>query len=139
MWRLLAPSSLTARRASGAWTGTEVLIAAGSSGGDPVTGNGAFAHDDGAAYDPATDTWRPIAEGPAHPGFEPVWTGRLLLQFAKGGAHAYDPTTDRWLDCCGSAGPDAGVGGSPVWTGTTALLIGSAAPGVGGAALTPPG
>jgi hypothetical protein len=140
-WRVLAPSPLTPRRASGAWTGSEVLIAAGSSGGDPVTGNGAFAHDDGAAYDATTDTWRPLANGPAHPGFEPVWTGRVLLQFAKGGAHAYDPASDRWLDCCGTAGPDvgAGVGGSPVWTGATVLLLGSADPAAGGTTLTPPG
>jgi hypothetical protein len=134
-WRVMADSPLSARRVRGAWTGTEMIVAAGSSGGDPVTGNGELAHGDGAAYDPATDTWRPIADGPAHPGFEPVWTGRELLMFAKGGVVSYDPTADRWSDnCCGTSG---GVGGTPVWTGTAALLIGSDDPSTGGVAYKP--
>jgi hypothetical protein len=135
-WRVLAESPLSARRARAAWTGAEMIVAAGSSGGDRTTGNGEFAHADGAAYDPTTDTWRAIAPGPAHPGFEPVWTGNQLLMFAKGGVVMYDPTSDRWADhCCGDSGATATT--SPVWTGTAVLLIGSTDPNVGGVTFTP--
>jgi hypothetical protein len=136
-WRVLAASPLSARRVRAAWTGVEMIVAAGSSGGDRITGNGELAHADGAAYDPATDTWRPIAAGPAHPGFEPAWTGDQLLMFAKGGVVLYDPASDRWIDdCCGDS--ESTIAASPVWTGTEALLIGSTEPDVGGVTFTPP-
>jgi hypothetical protein len=134
-WRVLAESPLSPRRVRAVWTGSEMIVHAGSSGGDPITGNGEFAHGDGAAYDPATDTWRTITPGPAHPGFEPVWTGSSVLMFAKGGVVVYDVANDRWVD----SGDDdeGGVGGQPVWTGTVALIIGSTGPGVGGVTFTP--
>ena len=47
-------------RVRGVWTGAELIIVAGSTGGAPVTGNGELALSDGAAYDPVTGTWRPI-------------------------------------------------------------------------------
>jgi len=135
-WRTLAAAPLSPRRARGVWTGSELLVAAGSTGGEPVTGNGALAHADGAAYDPAADAWRPIADGPAHPGFEPVWTGTRLLLFAKGGVVAYDPATDRWADGCCSD-PRYGATSTPVWTGDEALLIGSVDAVTGGVAFRP--
>ena len=135
-WRALADSPLSARRVRAVWTGAEMIVAAGSSGGDPVTGNGEFAHGDGAAYDPATDTWRSIAAGPAHPGFEPIWTGDRLLMFAKGGVVTYDAASDQWTnDCCGGSGSTATT--APVWTGTEALFLGSADADVGGVVFTP--
>jgi hypothetical protein len=135
-WRVLPASPLSPRRAGGVWTGGELLVAAGSTGGDPVTGNGAFAHGDGAAYDPATDEWRRIADGPAHPGFEAVWTGERLLLFAKGAMFVYDSATDRWSDGCCDGTP-AAVAAAPVWTGEEALLVGSAESGRGGIAFRP--
>ncbi|HEY5874683.1 MAG TPA: hypothetical protein VIT64_05255, partial [Ilumatobacteraceae bacterium] len=138
-WRVIAEAPLSARRVRSVWTGSEMIVQAGSSGGDRVTGNGEFAHADGAAYDPATDTWRQLISGAAHPGNVPVWTGRFVLVFAKGGAAVYDVAADRWLDgdCCPGSAPGGGVG-TPVWAGTQALLLGSDAPDVGGATFTPP-
>ncbi len=78
-YRPLADSPLSARQAPGVWTGTEMVLLAGVSG----RGN---AESDGAVYNPATDTWRQTKPGFAHPGFVPVWTGSLIIQFAKGGA-----------------------------------------------------
>ena len=89
-WRPLPDSPLSPRRVRGAWTGTELIVVAGSTGGEPVTGNGEFAHADGAAYDPATDTWRSLTSGPAHPGFVPMWTGSQMIMIAKGAASVYD-------------------------------------------------
>jgi hypothetical protein len=139
-WRAITESPLSKRRVRAVWTGNEMIVAAGSTGGDPVTGNGEFAHGDGAAYDPVSDTWRSIAEGPAHPGFDSLWTGRLMLMFAKGRVFTYDPTADRWLDdCCGPLGSALGiaVAGTPVWTGNEALQIGSTDPSIGGVTFTP--
>ena len=133
----MASSPLSPRRVNAAWTGSEMILAAGSSGGDPVTGNGEMAYGDGAAYDPWADTWRSIALGPGHPGFEPVWTGEQLLMFAKGGVATYDPATDQWADdCCGNS--PAMTSSKPVWTGTEVLLVGSIDPSIGGATYTLP-
>ena len=134
-WRALAPSPLAARHSRAVWTGNEMIVAAGAAAGAAGSNSGTFAFADGAAYDPRTDTWRAIAPGPAHPGFAPVWTGRVLLSFFKRFEYSYDPTMDRWTQ-----GPDngqAGVTNFPVWTGTQALLLGGTDP-VGGAAYTPP-
>jgi hypothetical protein len=131
-WRTIADSPLSARRSTAVWTGTEMLIASGSSGnqGSPL------ALSDGAAYDPVSDSWRPIANGFAHPGFVPVWTGTQLVLFAKGAAAVYDPATDRWIDtCCNETG--GGAGGTPVWTGSAIVLLGSHDPDVGGSTFTP--
>jgi len=136
-WRPLADSPLSPRRVRGAWTGTELIVVAGSTGGEPVTGNGEFAHADGAAYDPATDTWRALTSGPAHPGFVPMWTGSQLITIAKGHAFVYDVASDRWIDPCCVGESGAGGVGAPVWTGSAVLLIGSSDPTVGGAKLTP--
>jgi len=132
VWRVLPASPLSQRIVSGVWTGTEVLITAGRSG----DGNGMMAFSDGAAYNPSTDTWRDLADGPAHPGFQPIWTGGRLILFAKGGAVLYDLATDRWTDFQTDA-PDHDDT-SPVWTGSIVLLLGSYQGSTGGAAFTPP-
>jgi hypothetical protein len=139
-WRVLATSPLSPRRVRAVWTGTEMLIAAGSSGGDRQTGNGELALADGAAYNPTTDTWRPIASGLAHPGFTPLWTGSEMIMFAKRGAAVYDAASDQWSDnCCNETDATGSQSGdTPVWTGSVMLLIGTTDPKVGGAAFTPP-
>ncbi|HEX4980176.1 MAG TPA: hypothetical protein VFV63_00675, partial [Ilumatobacteraceae bacterium] len=75
-------------------------------GGGPLCG--APAVFDGAAYDPTTDTWRTIADGPLPAGGAPTqaipqgaWTGSELVVWGGWGdpiAAAYDPATDRWRD-----------------------------------------
>jgi hypothetical protein len=76
------------------WTGREVVVAGGSNGpGIDVAG---------AAYDPAADAWRTIADPPGFtagvsenqvvgPG---VWTGAELISWRSG--LAYDPEADSW-------------------------------------------
>jgi hypothetical protein len=137
-WRLMATSPLSKRRGPGVWTGTEMIVDAGSVGGDRVTGNGMMALSDGAAYDPITDTWRSITSGPAHPGFVPVWTGTQMVMFAKGGAVVYDVAADQWIDG-GMSDPDTGgtASDSPIWTGSTVLLVGSFDGETGGVTFTP--
>ena len=137
-YRPLAASSLSTRRVPGVWTGTEMIVLGGVSGGDP-TGNGANAASDGAAYNPVTDTWRKTNSGFAHPGFVPVWTGSLIIQFAKGGAVWYDPATDEWSTGDITFGEVSHDDSAPVWTGSQVVLLGSYEAGSGGATFTPPG
>ncbi len=134
-WRVLARSPLTERRVRAVWTGSEMIVDAGSTGGDRATGNGEMALADGAAYDPASDTWRALSAGLAHPGFVPIWTGRHVVMFAKGSAVVYDVAADTWIDTCCSGG---GGAGTPVWTGTVVVVIGPGENDSGGAIFTPP-
>lgn len=80
------------------WSGEEVLVCCGR-----VESGLAGA----AAYDPASDTWRRIADPPvdAVEFLTAVWTGRQMLVTGgvlQGGSRAshetvaYDPATDRW-------------------------------------------
>ncbi|MBI4884627.1 MAG: hypothetical protein HY826_11315 [Actinobacteria bacterium] len=133
-WRVLAAAPLSGRRAPAVWTGAEMIVAAGSAG-DPAS---PFALADGAAYDPVTDTWRTIAPGLAHPGFKAVWTGELLILFAKGGAVWYDPAADQWSSGEFTWGYVDHDDQSPVWTGEVVLLLGSYDGSTGGAVFTPP-
>lgn len=130
-YRLLAGAPLSARVVKGVWTGTEMVLLAGTSSG----GN---AESDGAAYNPATDKWRTTKPGFAHPGFVPVWTGSLIIQFAKGGAVWYDPATDEWGSGDMTFGEISHDDQSPVWTGSQVVLLGSYVMTTGGATFTPP-
>ena len=129
-YRPLAASPLSARVVRGVWTGTEMVLLAGTSAG----GN---AESDGAAYNPITDTWRLTAPGFGHPGFVPVWTGSVIIQFAKGGAVWYDPATDEWSSGDMTFGDVPHEDRSPVWTGSHVVLLGSYDATTGGATFTP--
>jgi N-acetylneuraminic acid mutarotase len=89
-WRRIATSPLGPRdQAYAAWTGKEMLVW----GGHPGT-QGRYGYDDfidGALYDPAKDTWRPMATFPlgSRWGARAIWTGTHLVVW--GGARADDP------------------------------------------------
>jgi hypothetical protein len=147
-WRRLTrafPLPVAARyRPATVWTGREVLVWGGcDSGGvryheqavqcDDARGSGDELAD-GAAYDPATDTWRTIARSPLPARDRPVavWTGTEMLVWggvtpAAGGAGpygaAYDPARDRWRVLT-----DAPIAPrsnhTAVWTGTLMLVWG---------------
>jgi hypothetical protein len=87
-----------------AWTGDEMIIWGGQAGSDAQ----AETFGDGAAFDPASGTWRTIAPAPIGPRarHSAVWTGNEMLvmggterAFGSGDslqAAAYDPQTDTW-------------------------------------------
>jgi hypothetical protein len=130
-WRVMAPSPLSARGVGGVWTGSELLIASGWTAGNPRGGNGMLVLDDGAAYNPTTDSWRRIASGHAHPGFEPVWTGRHMILFVKGRyAFTYDFAGDHWQETY----IENDFTGQAVVAGASVLLLGDRNP----SAFTPP-
>lgn len=137
-WSTLPSPPFYRFRGAAVWTGTELVYWGGESEyGDEV-------HGDGAAFDPGTGTWRPLAPGPlsARRGAAAVWTGEEVLIWGGGHASdgaAYDPATDEWRALADSPlQPRTPVGA--VWTGTEMLVWGSvsrAASVVEGAAYDP--
>ena len=125
-WRVIAPAPVEPRiDPEAAWTGTEMVIWGGrspSSGGESPK--------DGAAYDPATDTWRRLAVGPFDgwdAGVGSVWTGDELIVIGlepdppaseRKPMAAYDPATDEWRQL---ADVPEGTDFDLVWTGETLL------------------
>lgn len=71
-----------------AWTGAEAVFWAGSNE------QRSFAFTDGAAYDPATRSWRELpVPGWGHPGLTGTWFDGVLFVHAKGGASRFDPAS----------------------------------------------
>ena len=101
------------------WTGTAALVWGGYRG-DPTA---PLALQSGAIYDPATNTWRSIADNSwAHPGAIGVWAGDRMVVMGKNGSAEYDPATDRWREL--PTLPD-GAGGflAATWSGTAVLAV----------------
>jgi hypothetical protein len=100
-WRDVAPSPLTAREDAGVvWTGSEFLVWGGRDGN--------LMYQQGAAYDPATDAWRTIADNQwAGIGSMSVWTGTQFVVIWKLSGAVYDLATDTWSqDALASLDPD---------------------------------
>ena len=136
-----APSPRT--RHAAVWTGREMLVWGGSAL-DLNTGSLQPVYlGDGAAYDPATDAWRPLPTAGAPAGradHTAIWTGRELLIWggqvagstpAEGAAAAdgarYDPTTNTWASLPSGGAPRARKDHTAVWTGREMLVWGGEA------------
>jgi hypothetical protein len=91
-WRTIAASPLGYREGhDAAWTGREMLVWGGNDRRDNPQPSAT-----GAAYDPASDSWRPIPMAPVAGGMA-IWTGRELVVFgAAGDLAAFDPQRNRW-------------------------------------------
>jgi hypothetical protein len=104
-WRRLPRSPLSNRTWEiVAWTGQLLLVVAGSCGADVNN-----RCEDGAAYDPAANTWTPIpalAGGAIAPEAAAAWTGSELIIWSattsqdglrtRNTVRAYNPRTKRW-------------------------------------------
>ena len=145
----LPPAPIEGRyNAMSVWTGEEVLVWGGSliaemgahpdqvrtgeqyeEDGAAPTPIGEVHFDDGAAYDPAIDTWRTIASAPFSGGYgdRAVWTGQQMLVWSAERTRlaAYDPAADDWRVL---PPPPEPSGDRPavtlVWTGSEAILWG---------------
>ena len=141
-WRKLPVGPLRGRHhASAVWTGREMVVW----GGAWRAGNASIWLDDGAAYDPAGDRWRRIANSPLEPRSEAVsaWTGREVLiwggqkrsslagfgdEFSDGAL--YDPAKNSWKPM--APWPLAGrYGARAIWTGSRLVVWGGAAAAAG--------
>jgi len=125
-WRPLPRSPIAGRiAASAVWTGKEVIVWGGVSAGQPRS--------DGAAYNPASRTWRRIARSPAgvigDGGRAAAWTGKGMVVWAgnspdgPAGGAVYDPRTDTWRRL-----PNSPLGSREnyvsAWTGKELLIFG---------------
>lgn len=116
------------------WTGTELIIWGGFRYSGVWT-----AYNDGARYNPVTDTWTSMsstnAPSPRH-DHTGVWTGTELLVW--GGADAsshyfndgarYDLATDTWAPMSVAGAPQPRACHASVWTGSELLVWGGANP-----------
>lgn len=103
-WRDLPTPPLSPRASSiVVWTGREVLVVGGATKVCPqkaVSCN--ISPDqlrDGAAYDPATDSWRPVATAPAPLSSDDEWAvadGRLVVRTGGPDWYVYDTGRDTW-------------------------------------------
>ena len=115
-----------------AWTGSELLIWGGWSGRYGYEFAEEF-FDDGAAYDPVSDSWRMLPQAPIDARAPlSVWTGRQMLVWGtalrveerpRDGA-AYDPATDSWRPI--AEAPIELTDATAVWTGTEMIVFGAA-------------
>lgn len=136
-WRRIADAPLRGRTDHAAvWTGEELLVWGGRRSDD----FGPLALADGAAYDPAADTWRTLPEAPIGGRWSAtaVWTGEELLLWGGraqrlrtvhlGDGAAYDPAADEWRKL---PAPPARARWSPaaVWTGDELVVWGAVSPG----------
>jgi N-acetylneuraminic acid mutarotase len=146
-WRMLPDAPVDGRVGGvSAWTGEELVVLGGWGARmrdgvaiNPDDDAAMTYHRDGAAYDPATDSWRTIAPFPLKPrtAAAVAWTGRELLvwggyrfnvgpvRFFSDGA-AYNPVTDTWR-VLPAAPISARAGHSTVWTGTEFVIYGGVA------------
>ncbi len=141
-WAMLpsegAPSSRTGHAA--VWTGEEMIVWGGFGG---LWGNNTN-RDDGARYNPKTDSWKPVTlrHAPAARfDLTAVWTGREMLvwggyqdaQSRYQGAHSdahlnsggrYDPASDTWKPITTKGAPSRRSFNSVVWTGKEMIVWG---------------
>jgi len=122
-----APISLIGANQVVAWAGDEVIVF----GEDALHED---PHGAGAAYSPATDTWRVLPKAPLKGDFffgpSWTWTGRELIVFPNTGpdteapvGEAYSPRTDSWRKL--APAPLCTVARAGIaWTGAAVVLAG---------------
>lgn len=142
-WTPMAASPLSPRsRAVSAWTGSELLVW----GGEGKTSDacmiqqdgsalcGEQVRGDGAAYDPDSDTWRPMADSPLPEDlgsqfrYRGAWTGSELVVWGgpAGEGAAYDPVADSWRRIA-PAPILTRTSFGLVWTGEEVVVVGGSA------------
>jgi N-acetylneuraminic acid mutarotase len=117
-------------RHSSVWTGTELVVW----GGESYSSNNHFYLDDGARYNPATNTWVDMqtASAPsARSGQSAVWTGSRMIVWGGGGnstflntGGVYDPSTNVWSALSTQGSPTARLYHTATWTGSDMIIWG---------------
>jgi serine/threonine protein kinase/N-acetylneuraminic acid mutarotase len=125
---------------SAVWTGNQMILWGGFGGS---YGNNVV-HNDGAIYNPASDSWKPVSTVNApEPRFNhvAVWTGKEMVVWGGyqdsrswyAGARApghlgnggrYDPARNTWRGMTTQDAPSARLNHSAVWTGREMLVWG---------------
>ncbi|MCU1396641.1 MAG: hypothetical protein JWM34_5069 [Ilumatobacteraceae bacterium] len=137
------------------WTGSEMIIWGGYQTSTHQTPDtivqgrndaGVTVMSDGAAFDPATMTWRVVPAAPIPGGLSSaaVWTGTEMIVVVTNEtgalpdlAAAYNPTTNTWRQLPTPPLTAAAQPLSMVWTGTEAIAVGGVNTIATGAAYNP--
>jgi len=147
-WSAIADAPIGGYAHSVVWTGDEMIVWGGS---DDYEAEGSFGFprrflNTGVAYDPASDSWRELAQAPLEPRgwHSAVWTGQEMIVWGgvkspcttapcesyPADAGAYDPVADAWREI--DQGPLSGrVDHTAVWTGEYMIVWGGSPPGGG--------
>lgn len=121
-------------RTQAAWSGQELLVWSGLEPGDE-TDEAFDVVDDGAAYDPTTDSWRELPTAPVsgRASAAAVWAGDRFVVWggfsgpgeALDDGAAYLPDENAWVQL--PSAPIVGRGdATAVWTGHEVLIVGGA-------------
>jgi N-acetylneuraminic acid mutarotase len=123
-WRKLPTAPIAPRKyAAGAWTGKELIVA----GGHRYLARQPYTKEfrSGAAYNPATHTWRTLPPMPHRPVDGPaLWDGKevLFLSTTSARGMAFNPATRHWRLLPAMPLPRSGF--AAVWTGHRVLVWG---------------
>lgn len=134
VWTSISTANAPSGRAdhSAVWTGTEMIIYGGYSGGF---------RNDGARYNPSTDVWTPITSTNAPSvragGICSVWTGSEMIVFGGGNGSItlntggrYNPVTDTWVATSLTNAPQGrSIWNGAVWSGTEMIIWAGSATG----------
>lgn len=115
------------------WTGTEMVIWGGFSGAFSFV-----ALNDGAKYNPQTNTWTPITavgQPSARLSHTAVWTGTEMIVWGGfsctacanaelGTGARYNPVTDTWTPTSTTGAPSARANHTAIWTGSKMIVWG---------------
>jgi hypothetical protein len=123
-----APSARSGH--SAVWTGEEMVVWGGWYKSNDVVD----LLRNGARFNPATNTWRPVstANAPSARGAHTaVWTGTEMIVWGGEDASGavqdggrYRPATDSWATLAATGAPSSRFGHSAVWTGTEMIIWG---------------
>lgn len=137
-WSAISNSGLVARDSNSAvWTGSKMIVWGGR-GAAPAGVDGNVFFNDGAEYDPATNTWASMnIVGAPIPRSHHVaaWTGTKMIVWGgfslavngtvyhdTGGV--YDPATKTWTAMSMTGAPSGRWSHTAVWTGTKLIVWG---------------
>jgi hypothetical protein len=108
-WRRIAPAPLSPRQFHVAvWSGREMIVWGGSRILRPLSKEQERLLYDGAAYDPKTDSWRPLRATKAlarpspilgageEPDLNTAWTGEAMIIWSRSGGALYEPGREEW-------------------------------------------
>ena len=131
-WRPISASGLSPRMEPAfVWTGNELIVF----GGMKFTG-GQLSFGDGARYDPAADTWKPLpaTHGPgSRTGHTAVWTGSRMIvwggrevpsQVVLDSGAGYDPGSNEWTPLAVSVASPGRMYHAAIWSGGEMIVWG---------------
>ncbi|MCC6751245.1 MAG: hypothetical protein IT371_26570 [Deltaproteobacteria bacterium] len=131
-WRSISTVGAPEGRAyfAAVWTGKAMIVWGGQDAANNVW------RDDGARYDPASDTWQPLPAAPGLLGREAhtaVWTGKEMVVWGGynnktktwlGDGARYDPATNQWKLVSASGAPVTRNQHTAIWTGQEMIVWG---------------